>query len=249
MTTRARTSSTPAKTAAAPAKKPAPKKPTPKRTRAPRAKAATPALSLVKTPDPAQDTDSVQPAHAPAPTLVDLNNPLRMRRRPFVGPLGATEQAAVRAALAAATARLPIPVRTWNGSTARLADGVLVIHNPGPDRLFTAHIACGHGAIHGWPIRTYQHLREARALTHACERPHATATTHEGTELHWDTAITHGVGPVPQPKPSIVLALREGIRRAEATKADTQPLAGDAIADGLATRAADTETAKEHPES
>ncbi|WP_143661821.1 hypothetical protein, partial [Streptomyces glaucescens] len=65
----------------------------------------------------------------PAAT-VDLRHPLPVRRRVFVGPMGVTEQAAIRAALAAAAARLPIPVSAWHGPTARLADGTLLTHTP-----------------------------------------------------------------------------------------------------------------------
>lgn len=211
-------------------------------------------------------------ASAPAPKPAVKKAP----RKAPVNTATVTEQAATHAALAAAALALPIPVRTWNGSTAHLTDGTLLIHNPSPDRTFTAHIACRHGAIHNWPINSHTDLREARALTHACERRHSTPTT-DGTELDWDKAITRGVGAVAQPKPSAVLQLREGIRRAEATKADTQPLdtseiagrqpralgdelthsdAGvtdtqplshDEIAEGLAQRA-DNDQMKEHPQ-
>jgi hypothetical protein len=197
------------------AKKTAAKKTTAKRTTAP-AKTATPKTTK------------------PGPTLVDLRDPLPVRRRNFVGPCTPTETAAARAALASAALQLPIPVRTWNGSTAQLTDGTLLIHNPGPDRTFTAHIACRHGAIHGYPIRSLRDLGEARAITRACARPHGCVNA--------DQAITNGVSTIP-PKPDPVLALREGIRRA----ADTQPLTADEIAAGLAVRA-DNDQMKEHPE-
>ncbi|MFD9004468.1 hypothetical protein ACFV0T_26505 [Streptomyces sp. NPDC059582] len=195
---------------------------------------------------PAKETAPRKPATDRPGTTVDSRKPLTVRRRLFVGPMGPTEQAAIRAALAAASTRIPVPVRAWNGSTANLADGTLLIHNPGPDRIFTAHIACRHGAIHGWPITTHTDLREARAVTHACERDHTTQTGDDA--LDWDKAITRGVGPVATPKPSAVHALREGVRRAEATKADTQPLTHDDIHAGLAERATATEPAKEHPQ-
>lgn len=221
--------------------------PKPARKRAPR-KTSTPRprLSLAKPPvpnDPQPTTDD-----DPQPTtIVDLRHPLKPRRRLFVGPMGPNEQAAIRAALAAAANRLPIPVSTWNGSTAQLADGTLLIHNPGPDRTFTAHIACPHGAIHGYPITTHTDLQDARTLTHACERDH---TPHiDDTGLDWDKAITRGIYPAPAPKPPAVLQLREGVRRANAAAADTQPLSLKDIADGVTARAAaDTETPKEHPD-
>lgn len=181
-------------------------------------------------------------------TIVDLRRPLTVRRRLFVGPMGPHEQAAIRAALDAARLHLPIPVRTWNGSQAQLADGTLLIHNPGPDRYFTAHIACPHGATHGWPITSLTDLKEARAVTRTCQRPHTEPTTDDN-DIHqydWDKAITHGIAPTAPPKPTAVQFLREGIRRAEATKADTQPLSLDDIAEGLTARAADQP--KEHPQ-
>lgn len=233
---------------AAPAKKTAAKRTTPAkpraaRTRTPR-KATAPALSLVK------ETTSADKA-----TVVDLRYPLTPRRRLFVGPMGPHEQAAIRAALDSARLRLPIPVRTWNGSTAQLTDGTLLTHNPGPDRYFTAHVACPHGAIHGHPITSYRDLAVARDQTAQCTTPHAAAGPDPDgieDELDWHTAITRGVGPVAQPKPPAVHFLREGVRRAEATKADTQPLPLDDIAEGLAARAAeqtaDADQPKEHPE-
>lgn len=180
-----------------------------------------PRLSLVKNPAPTRPTD------------------LPLRPRPIVGPLGINEQAAVRAALAAAATRLPVPVRAWNGSTAQLADGVLLIHNPGPDRVFTAHVACRHGAVHGYPIRNLHDLREARALTHACETNH----TVDGD---WDQAITHGVRPL-NTSAVKVSRLADALTTAKKAAADTQPMNTAQIAAGLAQRA-DNDTPKEHPQ-
>ncbi|MFD5848335.1 hypothetical protein [Streptomyces chartreusis] len=237
MTSRPRTAKT---SQAKPAKKPTGRKPaaagaprTPRK-RTPR-KATAPALSLVK------DTPE---------TLVDLRKPLPVRRRLFVGPMGPNEQAAIRAALDSARLLLPITVRTWNGSQALLADGTLLIHNPGPDRFFTAHVACPHGAIHGWPINSHTDLREARGVTRTCVHPHADPTADPDDiqiEHHWDKAITRGVLPASRPKPPAVQFLREGVRRAEAAKADTQSLDLNDIAEGLAARAA-AEQPKEHPQ-
>lgn len=222
MTTRTPAAKTPASTAATAGKKTPAKKTPAKRT---------PGKRSLSRPAAADKPQATRPA-----TIVNLYKLPTARRRDFVGPLGAHEQAAVRAALAAASARLPISVRAWNGSTAQLADGTLLIHNPGPDRKFTAHIACRHGAIHGWPITTHTDLREARAVTHACERPHARPSDDGDVRPDWDGAITYGVRPVPAPKPSVVLVLREGVHRAQASAADTQPI------DTL------PEQAKEHPE-
>lgn len=246
-------------TAPAPATKKAPagKKPAPKRgstttatrqraTRTRKPAEAAPVLTLVKpgatAPTTEPDTGTVT---TPLPKLA-------VRRKVFVGPMGPSEQAAIRAALAAARLALPVPVRTWNGSQAQLADGTLLIHNPGPDRAFTAHIACPHGSIHGYPITNENDLRAARAITKACGRRHSTKTAGEdGTELDWDKAIQHGVRHTSR--------LGEGIQQIRKTVAETQPI--PIITTVTPGRVADTKplpaediaaitnpTAKEHPQ-
>jgi hypothetical protein len=197
-------------------------------------------------PKPAAKTPAKKalPKAAALNTVTVLHPQVPVRRRIFVGPMGATEIAAVRAALAAASAALPVPVRAWNGPTAQLADGLLLIHNPGPDRIFTANIACPHGAIHGWPIRTRDDLTEARAVTRICQTRHA--TPDETTGLDWDRAITHGVTPLTQPVVK-VSRLAEGLKTAKKAAADTQGLSRDDIDAALANRA-DTDQPKEHPE-
>lgn len=238
MTSRTRTAKKTTSQSAEPAAKRTTKKTTAKRTPArkttPRktAAATTPALTLVKPGDQ-------QPTHKA--TIVDLRHPLTVRRRRFVGPWGPSEQAAIRAALDSAALQLPIPVRTWNGSTAKLKDNTLLVHNPGPDRVFTAHTTCRNGAIHGTPITSWQDLTDARTQADTCTLTHAQPTPDPDgihTELDWATAITRGVTPAPQPKPAAAFPLPEGVRRTEATKHDTQPMPLDTIAEGLAERAA-----------
>ncbi|MFJ8727716.1 hypothetical protein [Streptomyces sp. NPDC093269] len=239
----------------APARKPARRAPAKKAAAAKKAPAKQPADTVTST----AVVVPVKAATEDRSTVVDTRPPLTVRRRLFTGPMGANEQAAVRAALASAALRLPIPVRTWNGSQAQLADGTLLIHNPSPDRIFTAQIACRHGAIHNHPIRSEQGLREARAVTKACDRRHSEPTQREDATYDWDKAITRGVGPITQPKAPIVLAFREGIHRANSAAADTQPMSRKDIDAGLEARATaanaetqpiptlpDEETAKEH---
>jgi hypothetical protein len=203
------------------------------------------------TPATPQRTRAAKKTTPPAPdrgTTVDLRHPLPIRPSGIVGPLSATEQYAVRAALASAALQLPIPVRAWNGSQAHLTDGTLLIHNPAPDRHFTAHIACPYGAIHGWPINSASDLREARTLTRTCTAVHAQPTRDDGgREYDWNKAIHHGTAPVPAPKAPAVFQLREGIRRAEASALETQPLSRDQITAGLHDRA-HNEQPKEHPQ-
>lgn len=180
----------------------------------------------------------------PSPTLVDLRHPLPVRRRSFVGPMGATEQAAARAALASAMAQLPIPTAAWEGPTARLADGTVLTHtdtrlpahnlHSGQPAQFTAVIRCPHGAIHTHTIHTALDLHRARLITAQCDQ--------QTTSPEHDQAITRGVqrnAIPPQPLARLQIARK--------ATADTQPLTEAEIAAGLAARA-DTETPKGHPQ-
>lgn len=220
------------KTTPPPAKKATAKKAT-ARKRAPR---KTIALTLVNPGDATPEPDTATQANVRPNPFGNLK-----RRRLFVGPMGPNEQAAIRAALASAALRLPVPVRTWNGSQAQLADGTLLIHNPGYDRAFTAHIACRTGAIHGYPITHADDLKTARALTKACERRHTDKTPgDDGIELDWHKAIARGI--------QHTTRLADGLTTAKKAVADTQPLSTDAIAAHIAEQLAHTEDAKEHPQ-
>lgn len=235
------------------------RKQTPSATTAKKTPAKTPAKAPAKRAVNTTNSRKTTPAKAPvkqtakktlpaAAPVNDTTTPappkLRTRRKVFTGPMGAHEQAAIRAALAAARTALPIPVRAWHGSQAQLADGTLLIHNPGPDRTFTAHIACPHGAIHGWPITTHHDLTEARAVTRICQTPHAETDPTEGFD--WDKALRVGVTPLTQPAVK-VSPLTEGLKRAKQATADTQGLSRDDIDTGLAARA-DHDQPKGHPE-
>ena len=154
-------------------------------------------------------------------TVTDIRPPLPVRRRVFVGPMGATEQAAIRAALAAAKAGLPVPVRSWHGPTAHLTDGTVLTHTPAhatTDRAPTFHAAirCPHGAIHPYTIHTALELHRARLLTAQCDQ-------------RTDTA----------PK---VRVLGDALTHATTATADTQPI--PAISPVVPI---DTETPREHP--
>jgi hypothetical protein len=182
----------------------------------------------------------VPDAPEPTPTFSAFRAPLPTRPR-RTGPLTPTEHAAARAALASAALRLPISAWTWNGSTAQLADGTLLIHNPSPDRTFTAHIACHHGSIHGWPIRTAHDLKAARAITRACERHHAHNTPADnGLSYDWDKAIQRGI--------TASHRVTEGVATARTATTDTQPLSVDEIGAHIAAQLATADTPKEHPQ-
>jgi hypothetical protein len=191
-------------------------------------KTATKAPAKKTATGPARKTTAKKALPKTAPvntaTVVDLRKPLPVRRRVFVGPMGAQEQAAIRAALASAKAALPVPVRTWHGPTARLNDGTVLTHTPAhatTDQTPTFHAAirCPHGAIHAYTIHTADELTRARQLTALCDQ-------------RTDTAPT-----VPAPNPA-VRALGDALTRAKTATADTQP---------IPVLAAD-ETPKEHPE-
>ncbi|AKZ60770.1 hypothetical protein SAM23877_p061 (plasmid) [Streptomyces ambofaciens ATCC 23877] len=187
------------------------------------------------TPRARKTTTKARPKNTPvnATTIVDLREPLPVRRRVFVGPMGAQEQAAARAALASATARLPIPVRTWHGPTARLNDGTVITHTPAhatTDHTPTFHAAirCPHGAAHVYTIHTAQELHRARQITALCDQ-------------RTDTAPTPAA-----PNPA-VRALGDALTRARSAAADTQPLSHAEIAAVLTARA-DQDQPKEHPQ-
>lgn len=180
-----------------------------------------------KTAQPRKSTAAKKalPKTTPVNTVIDLRKPLPVRRRVFVGPMGATEQAAIRAALASAAARLPVPVRTWHGPTAHLKDGTVLTHTPAhattdQQPTFHAAIRCPHGAIHAYTIHTALELDRARQITALCDQ-------------RTDTAPTS-----PAPNPA-VRALGDALTRARTAAADTQP---------IPVINADQETPKEHPQ-
>jgi hypothetical protein len=173
-----------------------------------------------KTPAP-RKTAAKKTLPETTPTTVDLRRPLPVRRKVFVGPMGITEQAAIRAALASAAARLPIPVTAWHGPTAHLADGTTLTHTPAhattdQQSAFHATIRCPHGAIHAHTIHTADDLTQARQLTAQCQQ----RTTS------------------PAPNPA-VRALGDALARARAAATDTQP---------IPVVHADCDQAKEHPQ-
>ncbi|MFF7476605.1 hypothetical protein [Streptomyces sp. NPDC008092] len=166
-------------------------------------------------------------------TVVNVRPPVLVRRKVFVGPMGVTEQAAIRAALAAAKAALRVPVSAWHGPVAHLADDTVLTHTPAhattdQTPTFRAAIACPHGAIHLYTIHTAQELHRARLLTAQCD----------GCTIPTPDTET-------SPKPA-VRALGDALTRARSATAETQPMSRDDIAAGLAARA--TDQAKEHPQ-
>lgn len=165
------------------------------------------------------------PKTTPVNTVADPRRPLPIRRRVFVGPMGVTEQAAIRAALASAKAGLPVPVRAWDGPIARLQDGTTLTHTPAHATTnqrptFHAAIRCPHGAVHPYTIHTALELHRARLLTAQCDQRTDTAPA-------W-----------PAPNPA-VRALGDALTRVRSATADTQP---------TPVVRADNDQPKEHPQ-
>jgi hypothetical protein len=226
--------STRTRTTTAPAKKTA----TRKTTRAPRKKAMPP-VSLVK--------------------------PLPTRTRPWM-----TDTQGF-ATLAALIAGIPTHrIRDWrdhrNGTaTRKLRDGSTLHYNQAT-RTLTWQAICPMGAIHAYQIADRSTATAARVHADRCNTPHHDLTTVPALTadelatlgiLHAPTAAVRLPGdpevtqtlPVPRPAPTLIpRALADTLVHSNRSNADTQPLSHDQIAAGLAARAADQETPKEHPQ-
>jgi hypothetical protein len=215
----------------------APRKTTTKKT------TPTPALSLVK---PGDTTTTA--------TVVDLRDPLPVRRRYFVGTHSRARIVEARACLASAAAQLPIPHLLWlaqidGRATARLADGTYLVHTHERAPEFTAYLRCPTGGLHTELVTNDRDLKAARAITKTCRR------RHDGTDpaaggYDWHKAATLGVQKL---IPARLSPLNAGLKTAKKAMAKTQPMNTAEIAEGLAQRAAANtnpgiETAKEHPE-
>lgn len=137
--------------------------------------------------NPATEQATAQPNPS---TPTNPHKPLPVRRRDFTGPYTPHQLTEARAALASATAQLPIPTLLWltqiNGrAAARLGDGTLLTHNgPHHQPNFTAHIPCPHGALHEHTVHTAHDLATARTLTRTCTTPHGPQqpTKHADTD-------------------------------------------------------------------
>ena len=138
-------------------------------------------------------------------------------------------------------------------ATLTLKDGTL--HYNLTTRTLTWQATCLMGAVHTYRLDTPATAAHARVQAATCQDLHADLTTVPpltANELEalgllqtptWarpdllGDAITETI-PVPE----------EPVAKATASAAETQPMSKDAIAEGLAQRAADAEQAKEHPD-
>jgi len=239
MTARTRT----APTTPPPAKKTTSRKPTAKKTTARTARknaAKTPTLSLVKArPElPARPDDfmtDVQGYATLAARIVGINTP---------------------------------SIRDWHDhhdgtATRALRDGSHLHYNQAT-RTLTWQALCPMGATHEYELASPSTAAAARVHADRCRTPHfdtSTITPLTADELEalgilhtptWARPALPGEPatesipvPLPDRQPR---ALADALTRSHASTTDTQPLTADEITAGLAARAADTETPKEHPQ-
>jgi hypothetical protein len=187
------------------------------------------------------------PARDDKGTVVQLRPKLATRRKTATGPYTADQLTESRACQASAMAALPIPVLAWtvpaqttsDRAAAHLADGTVITHVAHRAPVFTTDIPCRHGARHHHTIRTANELHRYRQAAATCEQQHANDDQHQ--------AITEGVRPTTATQPTKVNGLAEGIKRANASVTDTQPLSEAEIAAHIAAQLAD-QTPKEHPQ-
>jgi hypothetical protein len=140
-------------------------------------------------------------------------------------------------------------IRDWretNGIAAiTFPTGARIDHTPTADAPFHAHTPCKNGGIHYDPVRTSTDLNDAATRAQACTDRHgAPAALALGTGLKRAKTTAADTQPIP--------VITKPEQPAGSDVADTQPMSADAIsahiADQLTTRAADVETAKEHPQ-
>ncbi|MGV2914649.1 hypothetical protein [Streptomyces alfalfae] len=179
--------------------------------------------------NPAKKRPAPAQAHA---STADLRAALPIRS---LGPRSQTELACARAALANATARLPIPVTTWtalpNGQAHAVLGDTVLIHTAHRAPLFTAYTPCPYGAWHEHTVTSPSSLTEARADAARCTTPHV--SDQQRASLTRD----------PRTHTTTVLPLSERIAATETTEMSTAEIAA-----GLAERTAATDEAKEHPQ-
>lgn len=119
---------------------------------------------------------------APQRRRLSLVKPIPpLAHRHPITPVPLCESAAARAALAAAGARIQVPVLAWHGhpdgsATARLADGTHLHHRTGGPAEFTAVVPCPGGSVHIHTLTGQASLDLARRTTNACEQQHADFT-------------------------------------------------------------------------
>jgi hypothetical protein len=209
------------------------KKPTSRPPRKPAAKKTTARLALV----------------TPAPSSTQTDR----RTRDFI------TNAQIYATHAAKQAGIPVHrIREWTDhhdgtATRALRDGTL--HYTHETRTLTWQATCRMGAVHTYTLDSRSSAAAARVQAANCEELHADLSTQQ--PLTPDELEAAGLLQTPTwARPDVIgddftdtkVIPAEPVNRATASAADTQPLSRQEIADGIAARAVDTETPKEHPQ-
>lgn len=225
------------------------------RTRTAKKATAEPATAKKTATRPARKRTTRKPTSPAAPklSLVKPRKPLPVRDRLFV------TDAQIYANHAARNAGLPVHrIREWtdhqDGTATRiLTDGYL--HYTHATRTLTWRATCRMGAIHTYTLDSPSTAARARVQAASCEDLHADLSTVPPLTANEREDL--GLLPTPTwarpelPGDAITKTIpvpAEPVHRATASAADTQPMSKQAITDGLAARATDTETAKEHPD-
>lgn len=204
---------------------------------------------------------------APKLSLVKPRRELPTREKPFMtDPQGFATCAALMVGITTPS------IRDWRDHrdgtcTRRLRDGS-TLHYDLNTRTLTWQAVCPMGAIHQYQLASRSLACAARLHADGCNQPHADLSTVPALtadELEalgllqtptWDRVAdkTDPIGDAPTETIPVPLpdqrerALADTLAHASGATDDTQPMSKDAIAEGLAQRAADTETVKEHPD-
>jgi hypothetical protein len=173
------------------------------------------------------------------------------------------------ATLAARIASITTPrIADWidhgDGTATRaLQDGTLHYHQP--TRTLTWQATCRMGAIHAYQLNSPSTAAAARVQAATCQQLHHDLSTVEpltADELEalgllqtttWarpDVLGEPATESIPVALPDRQpRALADALTHSNASTTDTQPLTAADIAAGLEARAADTDQAKEHPQT
>lgn len=243
------------------------------RTRTAKATDTTPAPAAAKKTIAKRPTAPIRPARKPrtrktapgAPTLslVKPRKPLPTRDLPFM-----TDTQGYATLAARMVGITTVNIRDWRDhrndtATRQLRDGSTLHYNL-KTRALTWQAVCRMGAVHIYPLATPSGAAAARVHADLCNELHADLSkiqrltpdelealgllqtpTWARPDLIGD-AITETIPvPLPDREPR---ALADSFAHSSNATDETQPMSGQEIADGIAARAADNETPKEHPD-
>jgi hypothetical protein len=218
-------------------------------------KTATPAKKTTAARAPRTRKTTTAKKTAPARlSLVKPTPALPPRNRDFI------TDAQIYATHTAKKAGIPVHrIREWtdhhDGTATRiLTDGYL--HYTHNTRTLTWRATCRMGALHTYVLDSPSTAAAARVQAATCEELHADLSTVPpltADELEAEGLLQTPTWARPDQMAGEITATipvpADPVIRATASAAETQPMSKQAIAEGLAARAAaDTETPKEHPQ-